>query len=147
MNRQLARASDRDAGGQGSAGHARRGRSDPPGASLVLQRLEGLDDARLAPGLGSGDAAATRHLFEPEKKLLAVDHGGRANFVATQPAHEVVGLAAADSKESLDGRAVDKGHPHRGQVAADLRKVGVPTGFSGHRSTIPLDIRYCALAQ
>jgi hypothetical protein len=98
---------------------------------------EALSGATVVPGQGV-------EFFE---QGLAGEDGGGAHGVATEGAHEVVGLAGAEAEEGLDGLAVEEGGLEGGQGVADLGQAGVPTGAGGHERRIPRKQRKCAVAQ
>ena len=103
---------DVDAGGQAAqidAEHgAGKGDRDAAQVAFFAPLRETFRDTVEPAGLLVGSAPANRVVEEGEKNF-AIHQKGLAHLIAAEPVHKRDGLAATESEQAFDGRAIQEG--------------------------------------
>ena len=76
-------------------------------------------------------------LFQTFDESSARNRQGVANLQSRQPAHELAGTALADSKDALDGVAVQVVAFGYAELSEDGANPWEPGGFRGHQRLLP----------
>ena len=77
-------------------------------------------------------------LFQTFDESAARNRQGIANLQSRQPAHELPGTALADSKDALDGVAVQVVAFGYAELSEDRANPWEPGGFRGHQTVTSL---------